>query len=258
MKELGIQHKTAIITGASSGIGMATALKFAQEKAKVMLVARNTESLEKITTTIQNNNGTADFFSADLTNETKSKELIQHTVETYGGIDILVNSAGIIGSGTIENTTLANWDYMMNINLRSIFILCQQALPYLISSKGNIVNVSSVTGTRSFPNVLAYCVSKAGLDQFTRCTALELASKGVRVNAVNPGVTLTQLHRNSGMDEQDYQTFLKRSKETHPLGRVGNPEEIADLILFLASPHAAWITGTTYSIDGGRAQTCAR
>jgi len=111
---------------------------------------------------------------------------------------------------------------------------------------------------RAFPNVLAYCVSKAGLDQMTRCAALELASKGVRVNAVNPGVTWTNLHRNSGMDEKAYQAFVEHSKSTHPIGRIGTPEEIAELILFLASPHASWITGATYSIDGGRAQTCAR
>ena len=124
--------------------------------------------------------------------------------------------------------------------------------------KGNVVNVSSVTGTRAFPNVLAYCVSKAAMDQLTRCSALELADKGVSVNAVNPGVVITNLHKRSGMSEKDYETFLKNGKKTHPLGRVGKPEEIADLIYFLASEKAAWITGATYEIDGGRAQTCAR
>jgi NAD(P)-dependent dehydrogenase (short-subunit alcohol dehydrogenase family) len=106
--------------------------------------------------------------------------------------------------------------------------------------------------------VLAYCVSKAALDQLTRCVALEMAPKGVRVNSVNPGVTLTQLQRTSGMDEETYQAFLERSKTTHPLGRVGRSEEVADLILFLASPRAGWITGASYSIDGGRGQTCLR
>jgi NAD(P)-dependent dehydrogenase (short-subunit alcohol dehydrogenase family) len=101
-------------------------------------------------------------------------------------------------------------------------------------------------------------VSKAAVDQLTRCSALELAPKGVRVNAVNPGVVVTNLHRNGGMDEAAYAKFLEHSKETHPLGRAGNPEEVADLILFLASDKAGWITGVTYSIDGGRAQTCFR
>jgi len=169
-----------------------------------------------------------------------------------------VNAAGIIASGTVENTTLTDYDLMMNINVRSVFQLIQLALPSIIERKGNIVNVSSVTGLRSFPGVFAYCVSKAAVDQLTRCAALELAPKGVRVNAVNPGVVRTNLHLNSGMNEDAYAAFVERSKTTHPIGRIGEPEEIADLILFLASSKAAWITGGTYSIDGGRAQTCAR
>jgi NAD(P)-dependent dehydrogenase (short-subunit alcohol dehydrogenase family) len=134
----------------------------------------------------------------------------------------------------------------------------QLCAPRLIETKGNIVNISSVTGLRSFPGVLAYCVSKAGLDQLTRCAALELAAKGVRVNAVNPGVVVTEIHKRGGMDEEAYANFLEHSRTTHPLGRVGKPGEIADLVLFLASEKASWITGATYSIDGGRALTCAR
>jgi NAD(P)-dependent dehydrogenase (short-subunit alcohol dehydrogenase family) len=134
----------------------------------------------------------------------------------------------------------------------------QQALPSIIERQGNIVNVSSVTGLRAFPGVLAYCVSKAGLDQLTRCAALELAGKQVRVNAVNPGVVVTEIHKRGGMSEEQYAAFLQHSKETHPLGRVGEASEIAELIFFLASERASWITGATYSIDGGRAQTCAR
>jgi NAD(P)-dependent dehydrogenase (short-subunit alcohol dehydrogenase family) len=132
------------------------------------------------------------------------------------------------------------------------------AAPALTASKGSVVNVSSVTGLRAFPGVLAYCVSKAGLDQLTRCAALEMAPHGVRVNAVNPGVTISNLHRRSGMNEDAYVAFLERSKQTHPLGRAGEPEEIADLIWFLASDRAGWITGETISIDGGRHLTCAR
>ena len=131
-------------------------------------------------------------------------------------------------------------------------------MPAIIERKGNIVNVSSVTGLRAFPGVLAYCVSKAAVDQMTRCAALELAPKGIRVNAVNPGVVRTNLHRRSGMDDTAYEAFAEHSRSTHPIGRIGTPEEIANLILFLASDRAEWITGVTYSIDGGRAETCAR
>jgi NAD(P)-dependent dehydrogenase (short-subunit alcohol dehydrogenase family) len=112
---------------------------------------------------------------------------------------------------------------MMNVNLRSVFSLMQLATPHLIQTKGNIVNISSVTGLRSFPGVLAYCVSKAAVDQLTRCAALELASKGVRVNAVNPGVVVTDIHKRGGMNEENYEKFLEHSKTTHPLGRVGTP-----------------------------------
>ena len=147
---------------------------------------------------------------------------------------------------------------MLEINLHAPFVLMQKALPTIIERGGNIVNVSSVTGLRAFPGVLAYCVSKAGLDQLTRCAALELAAKGVRVNAVNPGVVVTEIHKRGGMTEDQYNAFLEHSKTTHPLGRVGQPEEVAELIFFLASDLASWITGATYSIDGGRAQTCAR
>lgn len=223
-----------------------------------MVVARNELALQELVATLGRGPADVGLVVADLTIETQIQNCVDATIAKFGGIDILVNCAGIIASGTIENTKVVDWDYMMNVNLRSVFLMMQQALPALIERKGNIINVSSVTGLRAFPNVLAYCVSKAGVDQLTRCAALELASKGVRVNAVNPGVTLTNLHRNSGMNEQAYQAFIEHSKSTHPLGRIGMPEEVAELILFLASPRAAWITGVTYSIDGGRAQTCAR
>ena len=179
-------------------------------------------------------------------------------VSELGRLDVLVNAAGHISNGSIEDTSLEAWDAMMNVNLRSVFYLMQRAAPHLIKTGGNIVNVSSVTGLRSFPGVLAYCVSKAGVDQLTRCAALELAAKGVRVNAVNPGVVITEIHKRGGMSEEAYENFLDRSKTTHPIGRVGEAAEIAELIFFLASDKASWITGATYSIDGGRALTCAR
>src|SRR5690606_41087010 len=160
--------------------------------------------------------------------------------------------------GSIEDTTLDEWDKMMQINLRSVFYLMQKCVPHLEKTKGNVVNVSSVTGLRAFPGVLAYCVSKAAVDQLTRCTALELAPKGIRVNAVNPGVVVSNLHRRGGMEEKAYEAFLEHSKTTHPLGRPGQPRDVAELIYFLASDSASWITGVTYEVDGGRAQTCAR
>ncbi len=258
MKDLGLRGKVALVTGASSGIGRATAVAFGREGVKVALLARNRERLEETALQVREAGGKALVLPTDVTVPEQAERAVQATVEKWGGIDVLVNAAGIIASGTIENTTLEEWDRMFSINTRAVFYLMHLCVPYLVERKGNVVNVSSVTGLRAFPNVLAYCASKAAVDHLTRAAALELAPKGVRINAVNPGVVVTELHRRGGMTEEAYREFLERSKTTHPLGRVGRPEEVADLILFLASPHADWITGDTISIDGGRAQTCLR
>lgn len=249
--------KKVIVTGASSGIGRATAERFLDNGASVSLVGRREGTLRDFTS--RSSNGEKAFIiAADLSDERQSELCIAQAVETMGGLDVLVNAAGILKAGRIEDTSLALWDEMMNINLRSVFHLMKLAVPHLERSGGNIINVSSVTGPRSFPGVLAYCVSKAAVDQLTRCAALELAPKGIRVNEVCPGVVVTELHRSGGMNEEAYAAFLEHSKTTHPLGRVGKPHEVADLIFFLASDQARWITGATVSIDGGRALTCAR
>ena len=218
-------------------------------------MGRKTEALKELEKKIGGNVLTIE---ADLVGTEAPARVVARALEVFGGIDVLVNAAGHISNGTIENTSLEAWDDMMNVNVRAPFQLMQTALPSLIERRGNVVNVSSVTGLRAFPGVLAYCVSKAALDQLTRCASLELAAKGVRVNAVNPGVVVTQIHKRGGMTDDAYAAFLEHSKTTHPLGRTGRPEEIASLVLFLASDDASWITGATYSIDGGRAQTCAR
>jgi len=251
------RNRVALVTGASSGIGKATAMRLAQEAVDVVLVSRNREALEETVRSIDNTSEKL-VIPADLTHEKEIRDCFQQTVNHFGRLDILINAAGIIDTGTVENTNMNAWDYMFDINLRSVFLLMQLAVPYLEKTRGAIVNVSSVTGLRAFPGVLAYCVSKAGVDQLTRCAALELANKGIRVNAVNPGVVRTELHRRGGMDEKAYEAFVEHSKTTHPLERIGNPEEVAELIVFLASDRSDWMTGTTISIDGGRAQTCAR
>lgn len=255
MNEKQFSGKVALVTGATSGIGQACATAFAQAGAKVVCVGRKAGELKEIEETI---GAEVLTIEADLAETQAAERVVARALEVFGGIDVLVNAAGHISNGTIENTSLTAWDDMMNVNVRAPFQLMQQALPSLIERRGNIVNVSSVTGLRAFPGVLAYCVSKAALDQLTRCASLELAAKGVRVNAVNPGVVVTQIHKRGGMNDEAYAAFLEHSKTTHPLGRTGRPEEIAELVLFLASDKASWITGATYSIDGGRSQTCAR
>ncbi|HEX8476251.1 MAG TPA: glucose 1-dehydrogenase [Pyrinomonadaceae bacterium] len=251
--------KVAIVTGATSGIGRATALRFADAGARaVALVGRDRETLSAVAEEIRTRGAEPLAIDADVTSEADARRVVEATLERFSALDVLVNAAGVLTNGTIETTTLADWDAMFDVNLRAVFHLMQLAVPHLEATRGNIVNVSSVTGLRAFPGVLAYCVSKAGVDQLTRCAALELAAKGVRVNAVNPGVVRTEIHRRGGMGDDAYTDFLEHSRQTHPLGRVGDASEVAELILFLASERAAWITGATYSIDGGRAQTCAR
>ncbi|MGH9871368.1 MAG: SDR family oxidoreductase [Pyrinomonadaceae bacterium] len=250
--------KVLLITGATSGIGKATALRFAQAGANIAAVGRDETALQELQNQVDSAGTQLLPIQSDLSREGETERVVAKTVERFGGIDVLVNAAGHISTGSIENTSLKAWDAMFEINLRAPFDLMQKALPTIIKRGGNIVNVSSVTGLRAFPGVLAYCVSKAGLDQLTRCAALELAAQGVRVNAVNPGVVVTEIHKRGGMTEEQYDAFLEHSKTTHPLGRVGQAQEVAELIFFLASDSASWITGATYSIDGGRSQTCAR
>ncbi len=248
----------AIVTGASSGIGRATALEFALNGFSVFAVGRNEAELVALRDEAKELSGRVKTTLADVTELAQVDRLIAEAIQNFGQIDVLVNAAGILKGGNIENTILDDWDRMMSINVRSVFYLMQKCVPYLAKTKGSIVNVSSVAGLRSFPNVLAYCVSKSAVDQLTRCAALELAPKGIRVNAVNPGVVVTNLHKRGGMSDEEYENFVANAKNTHPIGRAGEADEIATLIYFLASEKAGWITGGTYSIDGGRALTCAR
>jgi len=250
--------QTVIVTGASSGIGRATTLKFAAAGASLLAVGRDAAALAAVVKEAATLGGRADLFVADVTAPDMPDRIVAACLERFGTLTTLVNAAGIIATGTIESTTDEQWAKVMDINLHAPFRLMRAATDALIASGGSIVNVSSVNGLRSFPGLIAYCVSKSAVDHLTRCAALELASKGVRVNAVNPGVTVSNLHRRGGMSEESYEAFLTRSRETHPLGRPGQPDEIADVIFFLASDGAKFMTGETIPVDGGRHLTCAR
>jgi NAD(P)-dependent dehydrogenase (short-subunit alcohol dehydrogenase family) len=250
--------KTVIVTGATSGIGRAAAQAFARAGASVVITGRDERALAATERAIHGAGAHVATCAADLMSDDAPARIVAAAVGAFGGIDALVNAAGIIATGTVQTTSDEAWDTMMNLNTRAPFRLMRAAMPHLAERKGAIVNVSSVNGLRSFGGLLAYCVSKAALDHLTRCAALEMAPLGVRVNAVNPGVTVTNLHRRSGMDEEKYAAFLERSRDTHPLGRPGQADEVAELIVFLASDRAGWMTGETIPIDGGRHLTCAR
>ena len=213
----------AIVTGASSGIGRATARRLAGDRFAIAAVARHADALAQVCRDIERDGGRAVAIAADVTTDDAPQRIVQETIDQFGRIDALVNAAGIIASGAVGDTTDENWDVMMNVNVRAPFRLIRAAADHLAARHGAIVNVSSVAGVRAFPGLASYCVSKAAVDQLTRVAALDLAARGVRVNAVNPGVVITNLHRRGGMDAQRYAEFLERSKTTHPLGRPVPP-----------------------------------
>jgi NAD(P)-dependent dehydrogenase (short-subunit alcohol dehydrogenase family) len=224
----------------------------------ILAVGRDEDALQRVCADVTAAGGQAASLAADVTTGDAPRRIVDAAMERWGGIDAVVNAAGVIASASVTDTTDAAFDAMMDLNLRASFRLIREAVPALTARRGAVVNLSSVAGLRAFPGLLAYCVSKAAVDQLTRCAALDLAPHGVRVNAVNPGVVVTNLHKRGGMDDARYAAFLEHSKATHPLGRPGRPEEIADLIAFLVSPLSGWITGETISIDGGRHLTCLR
>jgi NAD(P)-dependent dehydrogenase (short-subunit alcohol dehydrogenase family) len=247
--------KVAVVTGASSGIGRAIAAALAQAGASVVLVSRDAAALADAAAAA---GAATHTVAADVTAADAPARIVSGAVERFGGLDILVNAAGVIGTAATDATPDDLYDRMMAINVRAPFRLMREAFPQLKARRGNVVNISSVNGLRAFAGVAVYCASKAALDHLSRCAALDWAPHGVRVNCVNPGVTVTNLHRRGGMDETRYAAFLERAKETHPLGRPGTPEDIAAAVLFVASEQASWMTGDTIAVDGGRHLTCLR
>jgi NAD(P)-dependent dehydrogenase (short-subunit alcohol dehydrogenase family) len=250
------ENRVMLVTGASSGIGRACARALGREGARVVAAGRRRERLDEVVADIRKSGGEAVAVTGDVREETTCRAWVSEAAR-LGGIDGLVNAAGVLAGGSVIDTTPAEWDRQMDSNLRSIFLLTRAAAPELIRRKGSVVNLSSVAGMRPYANLVAYCVTKAAVDMYTRCAALDFAPHGVRVNAVNPGVVVTELHTVTN-SVPDYAGFLERSKATHPIGRVGQVDEIATLVLFLLSDDAGWITGVTYSIDGGRALASAR
>ncbi len=251
------KDRVVLVTGASSGIGRACAERFAAEGAKIVAGGRRRERLDALADAFARSGGETQVVTGDVRDEAVCRSWVQAAVERFGRLDGLVQAAGVIGNTGALDTEPAEWDRIMDSNLRSLYLMTRAAAQALIASKGSIVNISSVGGLRPYGGITPYCVSKAGVDMLTRCTALEFAPHGVRVNAVNPGVVRTELHTVTNA-VPEYQAFLERSKVTHPIGRYGEAPEVAALVAFLMSDEAGWITGGTFSIDGGRALASAR
>ena len=249
--------KTAVVTGASSGIGRAVAEALAREGADLVLVGRRTTRLEAVTASLAPNGVQVEVVRGDVRESAVCDAVAAAAERRFGRLDALVNAAGVIGNGPVDATEPAEWDRVLDSNLRSVWLMMRAAGPALRRSRGSIVNLSSVAATRPYAGLAAYCVSKAAVSMLTRCAALDFAADGVRVNAVEPGVVVTELHTVGGA-VADYPAFLERSRSTHPLGRVGQPAEIAAAVLYLLGPGAGWITGACLPIDGGRALLSAR
>lgn len=246
-------NKVVIITGATAGIGADTAILFAKHSAKIVLVGRNETSLRVISKKCEEAKGIEPLsIKAELTDDDNVKGIISKTLEHFGRIDVLVNNAGVGVQGSIYDG-VELLDRAMAINVRPAFLLTSLATPHLVQSKGNVVNVSSVAAFKPIRDVqfLPYCMSKAALDQFTKCVALELGPDGVRVNSVNPGGTKTSFTEAAGFSKEQTQKIFEIRENVLPLRKMAKSEEVADLILYLASDRACSITGATFVIDNG-------
>ncbi|XP_035439569.2 3-oxoacyl-[acyl-carrier-protein] reductase FabG-like [Spodoptera frugiperda] len=245
---MSLGDKVAIVTGASSGIGAATAIKFAEEGAKVALVGRNQEKLNKVAKKC----GNPLIIAADVSKDEDAKRIIEETIKRFGKIDILVNNAGIGGTTNIlDEGVIKVFDQIMNTNLRSAVVLTHLAAQHLVKTRGNIVNISSVAAYKVAPGLVGYSTSKAGLDHFTRAVALELAPHGVRVNVINPGPVKTDIIQNMGATKEAAEAAFNDMLKATALLRVSDSEEIADLILFIVSDKSKAITGSSIVSDNG-------
>jgi NAD(P)-dependent dehydrogenase (short-subunit alcohol dehydrogenase family) len=242
----------ALVTGGGSGIGEGIARRFVEEGAAVACLGRTASKLERVVGDLSRAGGKAVVVVADQSDEAAVKSAIARTVEALGGLDVLVNNAGVYHSGALSETDAKTLDRVLRTNLYGPFALCREALPHLArSANASILNISSTIGTKPVPGCAAYCISKAALQMMTQVLALEAAPHRVRVNAICPAVVDTPIHRERVDDPQALHAFLDEMAVAHPLGRVGKPEDVAEAAVYLASAGASWTTGVILPVDGG-------
>lgn len=239
------QQKVVVITGAGSGIGAGAAQRFAREGASVVLVGRTPEKLEKVAAQLPQ--GKHLVVPCDVSSADEVQNLAQRVIDEYGRMDVLVNNAGVIVQGRIHEISLNDWETLMATDLNGVFYCTHYFMPELLKTKGNVVNISSVSGLGGDWGMSVYNAAKGAVTNFTRALAMDYGADGVRVNAICPGFTFTELTEDMKQNEPLLQKFYERI----PLKRAGEPEDIADAIAFIASDDARYITGVNLPVDGG-------
>ena len=247
-----IRDKRALVTGAASGMGKASAELLAAEGAQVVLADIDADAVEIVAATIRSRGGGAIGIACDVSVSEDVKRAVDTAVESFGGLDIVVNCAGIIRRASVVETTEDEWDRVMAVNIGSVFLTGKHALPVMAAAGGgSIINISSGWGLKGGPDAASYCASKGAVVNLTRAMAIDHGPQGIRVNCICPGDTDTPMLRSEarqlGIDEA---AFLEESAE-RPLNRLGSGEDIARAVLYFASQDSAWVTGSTLVVDGG-------
>lgn len=247
-----LDGRVAIVTGGNAGIGRAISEVFARENASVMIGARNVETGQETVKAIQQKGGTASFLRTDVQDSSQIKKLVDETVKKYGTVDIVCHNAGRELVKSLVDTTVEEWDAVLNTNARGAFLLSKYALPIMIAKKkGVVINIASQLGFVGFDQFTAYCASKGAIVQLTRAMALEYAKKGIRVNCVCPGAVDTAMVDRELSLFPNPAEIRKQVIDSHPIGRMARPQEIAEAVLFLASDRASFVLGECMLVDGG-------